>query len=76
MPEPLANAGLWEKGLSLLESQLGPVQTLPFMTMISRQPFDYQRWREERFGKLSVDEILAKAKENEGESGQGASRPR
>ena len=45
MPEPLTNEGLWEKGLALLESQLGPVQTLRFMAMISRQTFDYQRWR-------------------------------
>ena len=55
MPEPVMDEGLWEKGLSLLESQLGPVQTLQFMAMISRQPFDYQQWREEHFGKLSVD---------------------
>ena len=43
MPGPLTNEGLWEKGLALLESQLGPVQTLRFMAMISRQTFDYQR---------------------------------
>ena len=66
MPETMANEGLWEKGLALLESQLGPVQTLQFMAMISRQPFDYQRWREERFGKLSVDEIIAQVKSDGG----------
>jgi hypothetical protein len=65
MPESLANEGLWEKGLSLLESQLGPVQTLEFMAMVSRQPFDYQRWKEEQFGGLGVDEILAQAKSQE-----------
>jgi len=62
MPEPLTNEGLWERGLSVLESQLGPVQTLQFMAMVSRQPFDYQQWREEQFGKLSVEEILAQAR--------------
>jgi hypothetical protein len=66
MPEPLTNEGLWEKGLALLESQLGPVQTLRFMAMISRQPFDYQRWREERFGALSIDEVLAQMKPEAG----------
>jgi len=65
MSESLMNEGLWEKGLSLLESQLGPVQTLEFMAMVSRQPFDYQQWREEKFGKLSVDEILDQAKTQE-----------
>jgi hypothetical protein len=64
-PEPLPNKVLWEKGLSLLESQLGPVQTLEFMAMVSRQPFDYQRWRDEQFGGVSVDEILAQAKAQE-----------
>ena len=61
MSEPLTNQGLWEKGLTLLESQLGSVQTLQFMAMVSRQPFDYQRWREEHFSELSVDAILAQA---------------
>jgi hypothetical protein len=65
MPESLTNEGLWEKGLSVLESQLGPVQTLEFMAMVSRRPFDYQRWREEQFGGLNVDEILAQAKTQE-----------
>ena len=62
MPEPTINENLWNKGVSLLESQLGPVQTLQFMAMISRQSFDYQQWREERFGKFNVDEILEQAK--------------
>ena len=66
MPESPTNEVLWEKGLSLLESQLGPVQTLEFMAMVSRQPFDYQRWREEQFGGLSVNDILAQAKTQEG----------
>jgi len=65
MPEPLTNEALLEKGLSLLESQLGPVQTLEFMAMVSRQPFDYQQWRKEQFGGLSVDDILAQAKTQE-----------
>jgi hypothetical protein len=56
---------LWEKGLSLLESQLGPVQTLEFMAMVSRQPFDYQRCRDEHFGRMNVDEILTQAKSQE-----------
>ena len=50
MPEPLTNESVLERGLTVLESQLGPVQTLQFMAMVSRQPFDYQQWREERFG--------------------------
>jgi hypothetical protein len=66
MPQPLTDERLLARGLSVLESQLGPVQTLEFMAMVSRQPFDYQQWRKEQFGGLSVDEILAQAKAQEG----------
>jgi hypothetical protein len=66
MPDSLANECLWEKGLSVLESQLGPVQTLEFMAMVSRQPFDYQQWREEQFRGLSVDNILDQARSQNG----------
>jgi hypothetical protein len=62
MAEQLTNGGLWEKGLSLLESQLGPAQTLQFLAMISRNSFDYQQWRDKEFGSLSLDEILAQIK--------------
>jgi hypothetical protein len=62
MSEQMTNEGLLEKGLGLLESQLGPAQTLQFMAMVSRQPFDYQNWRDKQFGELTLDEILARAK--------------
>jgi hypothetical protein len=62
MAEGLTDEGLGEEGFALLESQLGPVQPLRFMARVSRQPFDYQRWREERFEKLSIDEAIAEAK--------------
>ena len=62
MPESLTNEGLWEERLSLFESQLGPVQALEFMAMVSRQPFDYQRWQKEQFGGFGIDDILAQAK--------------
>jgi len=62
MSERLTNDSLWEKGLSLLESQLGPAQTLQFIAMISRNPFDYQQWRDTEFGSLSLNEILEQMK--------------
>jgi hypothetical protein len=65
MPGSLANEGLWERAISILNSQSGSVQTLEFMAMLSRQPFDYQRWRDEQFGGMSVEEILAQAKVHE-----------
>jgi hypothetical protein len=62
MPEQMTNEVLWEKGLGLLESQLGPAQTLQFMAMISRRPFDYQHWRDEHFGEIGVEELLQQVK--------------
>lgn len=61
MTEPLADDVLCAKGLALLENQLGPVQTLRFLALISRQPFDYQRWRQQHFADMSLAEMLTQA---------------
>jgi hypothetical protein len=61
MTESLADNALCAKGLALLEDQLGPVQTLRFLALISRQPFDYQRWRQQHFAGVSLAEVLAQA---------------
>jgi hypothetical protein len=62
MPDQSTDEVLLEQGLSVLESQLGPIDALRFIALVSRQPFNYQRWREDRFGGLSVDEICARMK--------------
>lgn len=46
MPEPLPDEALCAKGCTVLEDHLGPVDALRFFALISRQPFDYQRWRQ------------------------------
>lgn len=61
MPEILADDALYIKGLAVLEDYLGPVEALRFLAMISREPFDYQRWRQQHFGEMSLDEILTQA---------------
>jgi hypothetical protein len=61
MPDLLADDALYAKGLALLEEHLGPVQALRFLALISRQAFDYQHWRQEHFGKMSLAELLAQA---------------
>jgi len=63
MPDSLEDDALCAKGLAVLEDQLGPAQALRFMALISRQPFDYQHWRQQHFGKMSLAEILAQARE-------------
>ncbi len=52
---------LREKGLTALEQELGPVQALRFLAMISRQPFNYQEWRRQAFDGLTLSEVLSRA---------------
>ena len=61
MAEALENDTLQTRGLTVLEERLGPVQTLRFLALISREPFDYQAWRERHFAGMSLDQILAEA---------------
>src|SRR5215510_2800028 len=44
MPEQLTDNALCAKGLAVLEDPLGPVHTLPFLALMSRESFDYQRY--------------------------------
>ena len=61
MSEPLVDEVLCAKGFAVLEDHLGPVDALRFLACISRQPFDYQRWRQQHFGSMSLAEILTQA---------------
>ncbi len=61
MSESLADDALCAKGLALLEDQLGPVQTLRFLALISCQPFEYQRWRQQHFSGMSLVQVLSQA---------------
>ena len=63
MTEPLADDALCAKGLALLEDQLGPVETLRFLALLSRQPFDYQSWRQQHFTGMSLAEVLTRVQE-------------
>ncbi|ETW92191.1 hypothetical protein [Candidatus Entotheonella palauensis] len=63
MTEPLADDALCARGLALLEEQLGPVETLRFLALLSRQPFDYQRWRQQHFAGMSLAELLMQVQE-------------
>jgi hypothetical protein len=67
MAEPLEDDTLRSKGFTALEERLGPVQALRFLALISREPFDYQGWRERHFAGMSHDQILA-------EVGNGAAK--
>jgi len=63
MIEALADDALRAKGMVVLDENLGPVETLRFLALLSREPFDYQSWRDKRFQGMSLAEILTKARE-------------
>lgn len=63
MTESLADEVLCAKGITLLEDQLGPLQTLRFLSLVSHQLFDYQRWRQQHFADMSLTEVLNQAQE-------------
>ena len=49
-----------------MEEHLGPVQALRFLSLLSREPFDYQKWRDEECGGMSLEEILEAARTQKG----------
>ena len=61
MSEPAPHEALYAKWLAVLEEHLGPVEALRFLAGISRQSFDYQHWRQQHFGALSLADILTQA---------------
>ncbi len=62
MAESGSDEALRAKGLAALKESLGPIETLKFLALISREPFDYQQWRDEHFRDMSLDDILEGAK--------------
>ena len=58
MPQMLTDDELRRTGLAVLESQLGPVETLRFLALVRREPFDYETWRDKHFAGLSVEELF------------------
>lgn len=60
------------KGLAVLEAHLGPVHTLRFLALLSRESFDYQGWRQQHFGAMGLEEILVQAQSaSSNQAGQG-----
>lgn len=53
---------LLKKGLAALEKSLGRVEALRFLAIMSREPMDYQAWRDEHFAGMSLEEILERSR--------------
>jgi hypothetical protein len=58
MAKQLTEQELREQATKALADKLGPVEALRFLALVSREPFDYQRWRKDYFSHLSIDELL------------------
>lgn len=57
----LTEQELCQQGARALADKLGPVDALRFLALVSREPFDYQQWRKEYFGRFGVDELVEEA---------------
>ena len=65
MPGMMTDDQLRQTALAVLEEELGPVETLRFLALMRREPFDYRTWREDALAGLSVDELFRRMKEIE-----------
>jgi hypothetical protein len=63
MADEIADDLLRAKGMAVLEANLGPVEALRFLALLTREPFDYQSWRDEHFKGMSLEEVLSRASE-------------
>jgi hypothetical protein len=58
MAKQLSETELRRQAVQALSDSLGPVDALRFLALVSREPFDYQKWRREYFSQFNVDELL------------------
>ena len=57
MAKQLSETELRRQAVQALSDSLGPVDALRFLALVSREPFDYQKWRREYFSQFNVDEL-------------------
>ncbi len=49
------------RGLKLLTKSLGNLETERFIALISKEPFDYTKWRQDLDENLSIEKISKNA---------------
>lgn len=57
----ITDTELRQRGITVLAQALGSVEAERFVALIQREPFDYTKWRQNRWNGLSIDEISEKA---------------
>jgi hypothetical protein len=64
MAKQLTEQELRQQAVRALTESLGPVEALRFLGLVSREPFDYQKWRREYFSQYDVDELLTEIRKH------------
>ena len=54
---PITDTEIRQKGLGALIAVLGEVDAERFITLLSREPFDYTKWQRNLFPGLDVQEL-------------------
>ena len=62
----LTEKELRQQAVRALTENLGPVQALRFLALVSREPFDYQEWRRQYSSQYDVDELLIEVRKHRG----------
>ena len=66
LTKQLTEKELRQQAVRALTENLGPVQALRFLALVSREPFDYQEWRRQYFSQYDVDELLIEVRKQRG----------
>jgi len=64
MAKMLTEERLRQQAVRVLAEKLGPVDALRFLASVSREPFNYQRWRKRYFSQYGVDELLQEVRKH------------
>lgn len=63
----MAEQELRQRGVQALEEKLGAVEALRFLAVISREPFDYQTWRDRYFSGYNAEDLFRKIRKEQGQ---------
>jgi hypothetical protein len=55
---------LRREAVRVLTEKLGPVGALRFLASVSREPFNYQRWRKKYFARYDLEELLVEVRKH------------
>jgi len=69
MAKMLTEEKLRQQAVQALADKLGPVDALRFLALVSREPFNYQRWRKRYFSHYDVEELLEEVRKHHGHRG-------